>query len=134
VTSDRLSSAVDQFYKAFEDSNLELLSRLVTEDFTVDLPVLEHVRLDQEYRGVDGFKKLLADREREKINYTSFTEDERMVDGGRVAVFRRTTGTAGAMRKKFAHDWVHLFRFEGERIKLLKEYLDTSDVSVALAP
>ena len=44
------------------------------------------------------------------------------------------TEDAGDARKPFAHDWVHLFRFRGERIQLLKEYLDASKVSTALAP
>lgn len=132
--SDKLRSAVANFYEAFGDSALDRLSRIVTEDFTVDLPELEHVGLDPEYRGVDGFKKLLDDRTRLQINYTGFDQHEWMVDGDRVAVFGRTTGTAGPQQKPFAHDWVHLFRFEGERIRLLKEYLDASRVSQAMAP
>ena len=57
-----------------------------------------------------------------------------MVDGTRVVVFGRTEGTAGALGKPFAHDWVHLFKFDGDRITLLKEYIDASEVSAALAP
>ena len=106
----------------------------MTADFTVDLPELKHVRLDPEYRGMDGFRKLMVDRELAKITYLTFDEHERMVDGDRVAVFGRTTGTAGDQQTPFAHDWVHLFRFEGERITLLKEYLDASAVNDALAP
>ena len=34
------SSVVDQFYAAFTNNNLNLLARVVTEDFVVDLPVL----------------------------------------------------------------------------------------------
>jgi ketosteroid isomerase-like protein len=127
-------SAVDRFYAAFKASNLDRLSEIVTEDFIVDLPVLEHVQLDPEYRGIGGFKKLLADRDKQKINYTRFDEYERMVDGARVPVFGRTEGTAGDMGKRFAHDWVHLFRFRGDRIAVLKEYLDASEVNAALAP
>jgi ketosteroid isomerase-like protein len=134
VTSDELTSTVDRFYDAFEAADLNRLSEIVTDDFTVDLPVLERLQLDPEYHGLDGFKKLLADREQQKINYTSFKKLERMVDGTRVAVFGRTEGTAGDARKPFAHDWVHLFRFRGERIQLLKEYIDASEVSIALAP
>ena len=52
--SDQLTSLVDEFYKAFGSTDLELLSRIITEDFTVDLPVLEHVGLDPEYRGLAG--------------------------------------------------------------------------------
>jgi len=134
MASDKFGSAVDRFYQAFGDSNLDELSRIVTDDFTVDLPVLEHVQLDPEYRGIAGFKKLLADRTSQRINYTSFREYDRMIDGSRVAVFGRTEGTAGDARKRFAHDWVHLFKFRGERIELLKEYIDASEVSTALAP
>ena len=134
MTSDELSTAVDQFYEAFRKTDLQLLARVVTEDFIVDLPVLEHVGLDPEYRGMAGFRKLLADLEKQRINYTAFDEHERIVDRNRVAVFGRTTGRAGADQKPFAHDWVHLFRFEGGRISILKEYLDASEVSVALAP
>jgi ketosteroid isomerase-like protein len=132
--SDQLTSAVDQFYKAFGNTDLKLLAQIVTEDFTVDLPVLAHVGLDPEYHGLAGFEKLLEDRKTQAIHYTSFEESERMVAAGRVAVFGRTTGTAGARKNPFAHDWVHLFRFEGDRIKLLKEYIDASEVSQALAP
>ena len=57
-----------------------------------------------------------------------------MIGVDRVAVFGRTTGTGGASNKPFAHDWVHLFRFDGDKIKLLKEYIDASEVSQALAP
>ena len=134
MTSADLLSAVDRFYAAFKASDLDLLSQVVTDDFIVDLPVLEYVQLDPEYRGLAGFRKLLADREDQKINYESFDEQERMVDGSRVAVFGRTEGTAGDMGKPFAHDWVHLFRFRGDRINLLKEYIDASEVSTALAP
>jgi ketosteroid isomerase-like protein len=132
--SNQLTSVVDQFYQAFGNTDLELLSRIITGDFTVDLPVLEHVGLDPEYRGLAGFEKLLEDRTKQAINYTSFKEFERMVDADRVAVFGRTTGTAGPRNKPFAHDWVHLFRFDGDRIKLLKEYIDASEVSQSLAP
>jgi ketosteroid isomerase-like protein len=132
--SNQLSSVVDQFYEAFGNTDLELLARIITEEFTVDLPELEHVGLDPEYRGLAGFKKLLADRTKQAINYTSFKEFDRMIDVDRVAVFGRTTGTAGAGNKRFAHDWVHLFRFDGHKIKLLKEYIDASEVSQALAP
>ena len=132
--SNQLTSVVDQFYTAFGNTDLELLSRIITEDFTVDLPVLEHVGLDPEYRGLAGFEKLLEDRTKQAIHYTSFKESERMVDADRVAVFGSTTGTAGAQNKPFAHDWVHLFRFDGDRIKLLKEYIDASEVSQSLAP
>ena len=134
MTSADLLSAVDRFYAAFKASDLVLLSQVVTDDFIVDLPVLEYVQLDPEYRGLAGFRKLLADREDQKINYESFDEQERMVDGSRVAVFGRTEGTAGDRRKPFAHDWVHLFRFRGDGIYLLKEYIDASEVSTALAP
>lgn len=134
MTSEQLSSTVDKFYKAFGDNDLTLLAQIVTEDFTVDLPILDFVNLDPEYRGIDGFKKLMTDRVAAKITYRTFVEHERMVDGDRVAVFGQTTGTAGDRNKAFAHDWVHLFRFDGDRIKLLKEYLDTSNVSRALAP
>jgi ketosteroid isomerase-like protein len=134
MTSDDLLSAVARFYEAFEASDLNALSQVVTEDFIVDLPVLEHVQLDPEYRGLAGFRKLLVDRKNQKINYTRFDTQERMVDGTRVAVFGRTEGTAGAALKPFAHDWVHLFRFRGNRIELLKEYIDASEVSTALAP
>jgi ketosteroid isomerase-like protein len=134
MTPDKLSSAVDQFYSAFQQSDLTLLARLVTADFILDLPILEHVALDAEYRGMDGFKKFLVDRSKARIDYTAFDEQHRMVDGFNVAVFGRTMGTAGERQRPFAHDWVHLFRFEGERIQLLKEYVDTSEVSMALAP
>ena len=113
MTSDDLLSAVARFYEAFEASDLNALSQVVTEDFIVDLPVLEHVQLDPEYRGLAGFRKLLVDRKNQKINYTRFDTQERM---------------------PFAHDWVHLFRFRGNRIELLKEYIDASEVSTALAP
>lgn len=134
MTPDQYMSAVDRFYAAFKAGALDQLSEIVTEDFIVDLPVLEHVQLDREYRGVAGFKKLLADRDTQKITYTRFDEYERMTDGARVAVFGRTEGTAGDRGKRFAHDWVHLFRFRGDRIQLLKEYLDASEVNAALAP
>ena len=134
MTSDEYVAAVESFYDAFGAGNLNRVSELVTDDFTVDLPVLEHVQLDPEYHGLAGFRKLLADRDVQKIHYTSFQRHERMVDGPRVVVFGHTDGTAGAMEKRFAHDWVHLFRFEGGRIRLLKEYIDTSEVSTALAP
>lgn len=50
------------------------------------------------------------------------------------ALLGSTKGKAGKEGRPFAHDWLHLFRFEGERIRLLKEYIDTSEVSAALAP
>jgi ketosteroid isomerase-like protein len=134
LTRDTLSSTVDQFYRAFMENDLELLARVVTDDFCVDLPVLRYVPLDPEYRGIEGFRKLMRDREAGRINYTFFREHERMVDADRVAVLGRTEGTAGLDARAFAHDWVHLFRFDGDRIRLLKEYLDTSKVSDALAP
>lgn len=134
MTPDKFSSMVDRFYTAFQAGKLDEVAQVITDDFVVDLPVLEHVHLDPEYRGLEGFKKLLADRSKQNIDYTLFREQERMVDATRVAVFGRTEGTAGSMGKPFAHDWVHLFRFRGERIQLLKEYLDASEVSTAMAP
>jgi ketosteroid isomerase-like protein len=134
VAPNTLTSAVDQFYAAFMAGNFDQLSRIVTDDFTVDLPKLEHVKLEAEYHGIDGFRKLMADRDREKIVYRTFKEHDRMVDGDRVAVFGRTSGTAGVRQQQFAHDWVHLFRFDGGKIRLLKEYLDASEVDAAMAP
>ena len=134
MTSNAFTSTVDQFYAAFEAGNLDQLAHVVTDDFTVDLPKLEHVKLDAEYHGIDGFRRLMADRVREKINYETFVEHHRMVDGDRVAVFGRTIGRAGVRQQQFAHDWVHLFRFERGKIRLLKEYLDASEVNSAMAP
>jgi hypothetical protein len=53
---------------------------------------------------------------------------------GTVSSFFADQVDGGGARMPFAHDWVHLFRFRAAPIQLLKEYIDTAEVSTALAP
>jgi ketosteroid isomerase-like protein len=133
MTREKLSSAVDRFYQAFGENKPVLLVDVATPDFRIEIPVLEHVPLQPSYVGVNGFKQLLKDREG-RINYTAFTEHDRIVGVNAVAVFGHTDGEAIQQNRTFSHDWVHVFRFRDGRVAVFKEYIDRSEVSVAMAP
>ena len=133
MTRDTLSSAVNRFYQAFGENNPELLKDVATDDFRIEIPRLEYVPLQATYVGIAGFKQLLKDREG-RIEYTVFELQDRIVGDDAVAVFGHTEGNAIVQGRTFSHNWVHVFRFTGGRVSVFKEYVDSSEVSAALAP
>ena len=133
MTRDTLSSAVNRFYQAFGENNPDLLTDVATDDFKIEIPRLDYVPLQPTYVGIAGFSQLLKDREG-RIEYTEFEEQDRIVGDDAVAVFGRTKGNAIVQGRTFSHNWVHVFRFVGGRVAVFKEYVDSSEVSAALAP
>lgn len=51
-----------------------------------------------------------------------------------MVVFGHTKGEAVQQGRAFSHNWVHVFRFTGGRVAVFKEYIDASEVCVAMAP
>ena len=133
MTRDTLSSAVNRFYQAFGENNPDLLTDVATKDFKIKIPKLDYVPLQHTYAGIAGFKQLMKDREG-RIEYTKFEEQDRIIGDDAVAVFGYTEGIAVVEGGKFSHNWVHVFRFDGGRVAVFKEYVDASEVSAALAP
>ena len=127
------SSMADQFYKAFKTEDPSLLQSIVTPDFEIRIPEMEHLPLKAVYVGQSGFAQLLSDR-RGEIDYDEFKECKRVVTDDLVVVLGRTKGEALKQGRTFAHEWVHVFEFAGGRIKRFKEYIDTSHVCRAFAP
>ena len=133
TTREKLSAAVDLFYQAFGANDPGMLAGVATDDFRIEIPRLDHVPLKPTYVGVDGFRQLLKDREG-RINYTAFDLHHRIIGDDAVVVFGHTDGEAVVEQRKFSHDWVHVFRFKNGRVDVFKEYVDTSEVCVAMAP
>ena len=125
-TSPQLT-AIEKFYAAFGSEDLSLLAGIVTDDFRIEIPRMENLPLQPEYRGTAGFRQLLKDRE-PAIRYTLFEVEHRLVQGAIAVVLGRTEGLATQMGKSFAHRWVHVFDFVDGRISTFKEYIDSSSV------
>ena len=127
-------TTVDRFYAAFGAGDPQMLTGFVTDDFRIEIPVLEHLPLRPVYEGVAGFEQLLRDRDAGQIVYDEFERTGVIAQDDAVAVTGRTAGRALAAQRPFGHEWVHIFRFADGRVATFKEYLDSSSVSAACAP
>jgi ketosteroid isomerase-like protein len=132
MSADHLT-IVDNFYAAFGANNPEMLGETVTEDFRIHIPVMDYLPLKGLYVGKAGFKQLLDERVGE-VEYQTFDVFDTVSQEDVVVRFGRTTGMAVKKDRPFEHDWVHVFRFEGGRLAVFKEYIDSSSVCVAFAP
>ena len=121
------TKVVEHLYASFGAGDLDGMLGTLTEDVTFEIPKLPGVALRPLYRGKEGVRQFLKDRE-PTLRYDQFTPREFVAQGDIVIVLGETQAVALATGKEFQFQWAQVFRFREGRIASFQEYLDTADL------
>lgn len=124
---------VKAVYAAFGAGDVEALLDLVADDISFELPEMDEVPLDTVYRGKEGIRKFMADRDG-VLQYTDFQIFRFFSDQDHVFVLGETAGIVLNTEKPFRFPWLELFEItQDNRVRRFREFLDSHKFVAAFA-
>lgn len=127
---DQNIATVKQLYADVVAKNLEGVFNVLTDDIRWEppyVPELHHTKLQ---RGKEGVKDWVIAMTKE-VTYANVTPHAIYADEDAVVVKGHFEGTANITGKTFESDWVHLWKFRGDKICSYQAFWNTHNVARA---
>lgn len=123
---------VKQLYADFGARNLEGVLNALTDDIRWEPPLVAEIPHTKLRNGKSEVKDFVVEMATE-VSYTHITPHEIYADNDTVIVKGFFEGKANSTGKPFSSDWVHIWKFRGDKICGYQAFWNTHNVVSALS-
>ena len=131
ATKEKNIAVVKKIYADVSAKNLEGVFNSLTEDISWEPPFTAEIPHTKLRSGKSGVKDWVIEMTNE-VTYSQVTPKDIFADDNAVIVIGYFEGKVNATGKSFKSDWVHVWKFRGDKIYRYQAFWNTNAVASAL--